>query len=145
MMWVLAEEMSRPACASPKLWETGRLARLAALSSLGLLLAERDSPLDNMLPHVFSFYFGRGQVWEWCTTLWGEDMATPSYAYPYPWEDDGREDPGAPGAVRRVLRGGCFSSNKTKASCTYRGSLEANGFWRGNGFRVVVARVCPRT
>lgn len=78
-----------------------------------------------------------GQVWEWTSTLWGEDMATPSWKYPY--ADDGRENAEAGPTIRRVLRGGCFSSGKEKACCTYRGSLEPNGFWRGNGFRVVVS------
>jgi iron(II)-dependent oxidoreductase len=78
-----------------------------------------------------------GNIWEWCTTLWGEDMATPSFGYP--WRDDGREAVNAPPEMRRVLRGGCFSSGRLKANCTYRGSLEPAGFWRGNGFRVVVA------
>jgi iron(II)-dependent oxidoreductase len=78
-----------------------------------------------------------GQLWEWCSTLWGADMATPSWKYPY--GDDGREDADAPANIRRVLRGGCFSSGKEKACCTYRGSLEPDGFWRGNGFRVVVS------
>ncbi len=78
-----------------------------------------------------------GQVWEWATTLWGDDMATPHYRYPY--ADDGREAPDAGPSIRRVLRGGCFSSGKLKACCTYRGSLEPDGFWRGNGFRIVVA------
>ena len=78
-----------------------------------------------------------GQVWEWVSTLWGEDMAKPSFAYPY--RDDGREDPDAGPSVRRGLRGGCFSSGAPKACCTYRGSLEPDGFWRGNGFRVAVA------
>ena len=41
--------------------------------------------------------------------------------------------------LRRVLRGGCFSSGRMKANCNYRGSLEPGGYWRGNGFRVVVA------
>ncbi|QFY63725.1 formylglycine-generating enzyme family protein (plasmid) [Rhizobium grahamii] len=86
---------------------------------------------------AFGCYDMTGQVWEWCTTLWGEDMATPSFRYPY--GDDGREADDAGPAVRRVLRGGCFSSNKMKACCTYRGSLEPDGFWRGNGFRVVVS------
>jgi iron(II)-dependent oxidoreductase len=82
-----------------------------------------------------------GQVWEWCLTLWGEDMARPSFAYP--WRDDGREARDAPDAVRRVLRGGFFSSGPAKANVAYRGSLEAGGFWRGNGFRIVAAPSDP--
>lgn len=85
----------------------------------------------------YGCYDMAGQVWEWCSTLWGENMATPSFAYPY--RDDGREDITAPDHVRRVLRGGCFSSGAAKANATYRGSLEAGGFWRGNGFRIVVS------
>lgn len=77
-----------------------------------------------------------GQVWEWTTTLWGEDMATPRFTYP--WAADGREDPDGPADVRRVLRGGCFLSPREKANCIYRGSLEPDGYWRGNGFRIVV-------
>jgi iron(II)-dependent oxidoreductase len=65
-------------------------------------------------------------------------MATPHFAYPY--LDDGREALDAGPSIRRVLRGGCFSSGKLKACCTYRGSLEPDGFWRGNGFRIVVAK-----
>ncbi len=80
-----------------------------------------------------------GQVWEWCTTLWGGDMATPNFRYPY--ANDGREALDAGPSIRRVLRGGCFSSGKLKACCTYRGSLEPDGFWRGNGFRILVSSV----
>ncbi len=87
----------------------------------------------------YGCYDMAGQVWEWGTTLWGEDMGTPSFKYPY--ADDGRETTDAAPSVRRVLRGGCFSSGKLKACCTYRGSLEPDGFWRGNGFRIVVAKV----
>lgn len=79
-----------------------------------------------------------GQVWEWCATLWGTEMGTPSFAYPY--RDDGRENADEPATTRRVLRGGCFSSGREKATCSYRGSLEPDGFWRGNGFRVLVAK-----
>jgi iron(II)-dependent oxidoreductase len=79
-----------------------------------------------------------GQVWEWCTTLWGDDMTGPDFKYPY--SNDGREAVDAAPSIRRVLRGGCFSSGKLKACCTYRGSLELDGFWRGNGFRIVVSR-----
>lgn len=86
----------------------------------------------------YGCYDMAGHVWEWCTTLWGEDMAAPSFSYP--WREDGREALEAPEQVRRVLRGGCFSSPKIKANCTYRGSLEPSGFWRGNGFRIVVGK-----
>lgn len=81
-----------------------------------------------------------GNIWEWCTTLWGEDMTTPSFGYP--WQDDGREAAATSPSLRRVLRGGCFSSGRMKANCTYRGSLEPSGYWRGNGFRIVVSRCC---
>jgi iron(II)-dependent oxidoreductase len=79
-----------------------------------------------------------GQIWEWATTLWGADMATPHFKYPY--RNDGREALDAGSSIRRVLRGGCFSSGKLKACCTYRGSLEPDGFWRGNGFRIAVSK-----
>jgi iron(II)-dependent oxidoreductase len=78
-----------------------------------------------------------GNIWEWCSTLWGADMAAPRFRYPH--AEDGREDTAAGPRVRRVLRGGCFSSGRERACCTYRGSLEPDGFWRGNGFRVVVS------
>lgn len=77
-----------------------------------------------------------GQVWEWTSTLWGDDPARPSL--PYPWRGSTHEQAAAPAHIRRVLRGGCFSSHREKATCTYRGSLEPDGFWRGNGFRFVV-------
>ncbi len=80
-----------------------------------------------------------GQVWEWTSTLWGRAMESPFYRYPYV-SDDGREDASAGPDVRRVLRGGCFTGGAAKANSTYRGSLEPAGTWRGNGFRVVVAK-----
>lgn len=81
-----------------------------------------------------------GQVWEWVSTLWGPDMNAPTFAYPYR-HDDGREAGSADPTFRRVLRGGSFASNRLKTTCTYRGSLEPDGFWRGNGFRVAVSAV----
>jgi iron(II)-dependent oxidoreductase len=98
----------------------------------------------GLFPEGNSFYGCHdmtGNIWEWCTTLWGEDMTTPYFKYP--WQDDGREAAEASPSLRRVLRGGCFSSGRLKANCNYRGSLEASGYWRGNGFRIVVSR-CSR-
>lgn len=90
----------------------------------------------------YGCYDMAGQVWEWTTTLWGDDMAVP--AYPYPYADDGREAIDAGPSIRRVLRGGCFSSTSLKACCSYRGSLEPDGFWRGNGFRIVLSRLAAQ-
>jgi len=87
----------------------------------------------------YGCYDMSGNIWEWCTTLWGDNMTTPTFKYP--WRNDEREDLEAPASLRRVLRGGCFSSGRVKIGCTYRGSLEPGGFWRGNGFRVVVAPI----
>lgn len=86
----------------------------------------------------YGCYDMSGNIWEWCTTLWGDNMTTPTFKYP--WRNDEREALEAPASLRRVLRGGCFSSSRAKISCTYRGSLEPGGFWRGNGFRIVVAQ-----
>jgi len=116
----------------PGSWQSSRCnseeARLNDICAVGLFPAGRS---------VWGCEDMCGQVWEWTTTLWGRDMARPSWLYPY--ADDGREETGAAGDIRRVLRGGCFSSGKEKACCTYRGSLEPAGFWRGNGFRIVVS------
>lgn len=79
-----------------------------------------------------------GNIWEWCLTLWGADMAVPYYLYP--WRDDGREALDAAGDIRRVLRGGSFVSPGEKTNAVYRGSLEPAGSWRGNGFRIVLAQ-----
>ncbi|KAK7449579.1 serine/threonine protein kinase [Colletotrichum acutatum] len=65
----------------------------------------------------YGCYDMAGHVWEWCSTLWSEDMATP--AFQYPWQDDEREFLDAPDHIRRVLRGGCFSSPKLKANYRY--------------------------
>ncbi|KAG5759395.1 hypothetical protein H9Q69_009322 [Fusarium xylarioides] len=103
-------------------------------------LALNNKCAVGLFPHSsspYGCYDMTGQVWEWCTTLWGDDMATPTFKYPWS-SSDGREDLDADASIRRVLRGGCFSSGQAKATCTYRGSLEPTGFWRGNGFRIVV-------
>ena len=113
-------------------WQSG----LCNSAELGL-----NMPVATGLSEAGRSIFGvedmSGQIWEWTSTLWGEDMLHPFYAYPY--RDDGRENLNADATVRRVLRGGCFSSPAIKANCSYRGSLEPNGFWRGNGFRIAVS------
>ncbi len=82
-----------------------------------------------------------GMVWEWNSTLWGTNPKTPDFPYPYD-PNDGRENSmHAPDNIRRCMRGGSFGSTADHATCCYRGGLEPIGFWRGDGFRIVVSRV----
>jgi len=75
-----------------------------------------------------------GNVWEWCSTLWGEDWLKPGYAYPYR-TDDGREDLSRPGY--RILRGGSWGSPDSRVRCAFRGR-QGKDYWTRviNGFRV---------
>ena len=51
-----------------------------------------------------------GNVWEWTSSLWGEDNSKlPEFRYPYD-PADGRENQEAPTSFRRVVRGGAFDS-----------------------------------
>jgi formylglycine-generating enzyme required for sulfatase activity len=66
-----------------------------------------------------------GNVWEWCSSLYG----------PYPYDpDDGREDPEAEG--RRVLRGGSWNSRlQYYARCAYRARHDPDLCYDDIGFR----------
>lgn len=74
-----------------------------------------------------------GNVWEWCSSLWGDDLNKPSFGYPYD-PDDGRENMEARGI--RILRGGSWHTGRTFVRCAYRGRSHP-GRWNDNGgFRV---------
>lgn len=60
-----------------------------------------------------------GNVWEWCSTIWGERWDQPRFCYPYR-PDDGREDEDAPPSMMRVVRGGSWSTDRSRARCAYR-------------------------
>jgi len=58
-----------------------------------------------------------GNVWEWCSSLWGDDPGKP-LAYPYR-SDDGRENLDSEGL--RILRGGSwYDDNPGLVRCAYR-------------------------
>jgi formylglycine-generating enzyme required for sulfatase activity len=78
-----------------------------------------------------------GNVWEWTSSLWGEDWQKPSFKYPYN-PVDGREDLDAPGSVPRVLRGGAFNVDRRYVRCAYRVRCYPGSFDRDGGFRVVL-------
>jgi iron(II)-dependent oxidoreductase len=80
-----------------------------------------------------------GNVWEWTTSLWGEDAFSPHYLYPYQ-ADDGRENLDAGDDVLRAVRGGSFLNPRHYARCAYRFKVDPINNWRELGFRVVVSR-----
>ena len=78
-----------------------------------------------------------GNVWEWTSSLWGEDYQKPSFGYPYD-PKDGRENLDAPNTVLRVLRGGSFY-DALYVRCAVRGSYSPGLRDDNFGFRVVVS------
>lgn len=83
-----------------------------------------------------------GNVWEWTRSLWGDMEATPRYIYPYD-PTDGREDPGAPDAVLRVVRGGGYLGADADVRLTKRGTYDPVRGTDDVGFRLVIAEAGP--
>jgi formylglycine-generating enzyme required for sulfatase activity len=79
-----------------------------------------------------------GNVWEWTRSLWGKDLGTPEFGYPYA-PGGPRENLAAPDDVRRVVRGGSFDLNRGCVRAAFRGRFAPDGRGDGFGFRVVVS------
>jgi formylglycine-generating enzyme required for sulfatase activity/uncharacterized caspase-like protein len=77
-----------------------------------------------------------GNVWEWTRSLWGENLDSPDFGYPYDLAD-GRNDPHAEGL--RVLRGGSWLNLQGDARCPYRLRDLPDPFDSSLGFRVVAS------
>ncbi|MCR4408018.1 MAG: SUMF1/EgtB/PvdO family nonheme iron enzyme [Anaerolineae bacterium] len=77
-----------------------------------------------------------GNVWQWTRSLWGPDIETPRFGYPYDPED-GREN--AESADLRVLRGGSWFSIRRILRCAYRDGVDPNSRSYDGGFRLVVS------
>ncbi len=88
----------------------------------------------------FGCYDMVGNIREWTLTLWGDSRVNPSFTYPWPEKEDGRNDPSANSLVRRVYRGGA-SANPAEMTCTARSGFppDKTGFpGKRHGFRVVL-------
>jgi formylglycine-generating enzyme required for sulfatase activity len=83
-----------------------------------------------------------GNVWEWTTSLWGEDWQKPEFEYPYD-PSDGRENLEAGDRVCRVLRGGAFVYYQWSSRCTFRDDDFPDLRLGYSGFRVVAAPSPP--
>jgi formylglycine-generating enzyme required for sulfatase activity/class 3 adenylate cyclase len=82
-----------------------------------------------------------GNAFEWTTSLFGEidDEDIEATDFPYPYDlTDGREDPEAGSAVRRVVRGGGWNDDLALARAAYRSSSQPDDRHNAYGLRVVV-------
>jgi formylglycine-generating enzyme required for sulfatase activity len=107
----------------------------------------RQSPHIGRVSAVGTFPSGRspcgteelaGNVWEWTRSLWGTDVKTPAFGYPYPDALPQREDPSAGPEALRVVRGGGWYVPRFAARCAYRFRGHPDGRYFGLGFRVVL-------
>ncbi len=76
-----------------------------------------------------------GNVWEWTTSLWGDDWQRPSFGYPYV-ATDGREDL-TPAAALRVVRGGSWNDSAAAARAACRVGYDPVSRHNDVGLRVV--------
>jgi len=78
-----------------------------------------------------------GNAWNWLRSLWGTDEKSPSFGYPYRF-DDGREDLSAGADVLRGMRGGAFTVEPARALSTFRDGVPPTSRDDADGFRVVL-------
>jgi formylglycine-generating enzyme required for sulfatase activity len=78
-----------------------------------------------------------GNVWEWTSTLWGQDWQESEFGYPYR-RDDGREDLTVEATVYRLFRGGDFDDELTLLRCAARSWYAPDNVHKARGFRVVL-------
>ena len=78
-----------------------------------------------------------GNVWERTLSLWGKDWERSDFEYPYDLQD-GRENLEADDDIRRVVRGGAFSSLLVPR-CACRSGPYSKNLENDIGFRVCVA------
>ena len=83
-----------------------------------------------------------GNVWEWTRSLWGKDSSSPSFEYPYRF-DDKREDEKADTSIYRLLRGGSFYRSRLFARCAFRGRYDPYNANFDHGFRVAASHFSP--
>lgn len=75
-----------------------------------------------------------GNVWEWCSTIWGHNWQGLDYPYPYK-ADDGRES--LLGSAARVMRGGSWFDTPQEAHPAQRARYLPGSRGSNIGFRLV--------
>jgi iron(II)-dependent oxidoreductase len=81
-----------------------------------------------------------GNVLEWTRSLWGVNLVTPEYGYPYALSD-GRERLTVSDRFLRVLRGGYYADGAGDIGCGVRHWDHPYSRYFNIGFRVVASPV----
>ena len=77
------------------------------------------SPVKTFAPNDYGLYDMSGNVWEWCLTTWQTGSNNIS-------DND----------TWRVIRGGSWVRDKTRARVTHRGEYPSNSWYNAIGFRI---------
>lgn len=86
----------------------------------------------------YGCYDMAGNVREWTSTLWGDNLRQARYTYPY--RHDGREGAGERPNDLRICRGGAYDDPPTLYQCSARTIVHSDARLPTVGFRVVLAR-----
>jgi formylglycine-generating enzyme required for sulfatase activity len=79
-----------------------------------------------------------GNIWEWTTTLWGNERYVRAFVYPYRL-GDGRDNQQEDDSYYRIIRGGSFKDNRHSLRSACR-DLDPPFFSLNNlGMRVIIA------
>lgn len=79
-----------------------------------------------------------GNVWEWTRSLWGTNISTPEFPYPYQIDDPRRESREAEETIWRSTRGGPWDGMVEFSRYTCRVGAAVSRGRRALGFRVVL-------